>query len=105
MPYRTIADKRPEPPMSSQDAGSDSAERTSREDLGTALAAIARLYTAAESRGDRARAERYSSAVDLLLGAWPPCRQLDSERCPPPVRPASTWPTHEETLVGLGIVE
>jgi hypothetical protein len=79
---------------------------TTREHFGTTLAAAARLYADAESRGDFARAAAYAVAVEALLDAWP------SDEEPPrrPSRPtddvadAPGWPVHEHTLTGLGIV-
>jgi len=47
---------------------------STHEHFGAALSALARLYDAAEKRGDLALAERYAAAVQLLLGA-PPARE------------------------------
>jgi hypothetical protein len=80
-------------------------DQTTREHFGSALASLAHLYEAAEGRGDMEHAERYSAAVQLLLGGWP----ADGEPAPAPgPAPAeaggSTWPACEPTLVGIGVV-
>lgn len=77
---------------------------TTREYFGTALASLAHLYNAAEQRGDTASAGRYSAAVNLLLDAWPPDTEQQSDRSSRPKRAVSTWPAQEQTLIGLGIV-
>jgi hypothetical protein len=78
---------------------------TTREQFGTALAALARLYAAAEGRGDMEHAERYSAAVQLLLGAWPSDCEPEIDRRPPLESGVVTVrAVRENTLVGLGTV-
>ena len=74
--------------------------KTTREQFGVVLASLARLYRAAEQRGDTALAARYAAAVDLLLGACPP----DPEQSASRESALQEWPAYEQTLVGLGIV-
>lgn len=50
------------------------------------------------------KAERYSEAVQLLLGAWPSESNQDFDRCPPLESGVSARPVRESTLVGLGII-
>jgi hypothetical protein len=80
------------------------ASPTTREDFGAALAALARLYGAAERQGDLAGAEKYACIVDLLLGAYPSYRKPDDEPVPPAEGRLAAWPAHEETLTGLGTI-
>jgi len=75
---------------------------TTREHFGTALAALARLYADAEKRGDVAQAERYSEAVQLVLGAWPLDYEQVFDRSPPLESGVSARAGRENTLVGLG---
>jgi len=65
---------------------------------------LARLYAAAERRGDLAQAERYSAAVQLLLGAWPSDGDQEPERFPPLQSGISARTLREKTLIGLGTV-
>ncbi len=74
---------------------------TTRKDFGNALAVLARLYRAAETRGDEARARRYAVAVDLVLGAWP----SDGSPSPEARGGPGGWPATESTLIGLGSVQ
>lgn len=76
---------------------------TTREHFGTALATLARLYADAEKRGDVAQAERYSEAVQLVLGAWPSDNEETEDWSPPLESGISARPARETTLVGLGI--
>jgi hypothetical protein len=76
---------------------------TTREDFGTTLATVARLYAKAESRGDTARAAAYALAVEALVNAWP--SDEEPERVPDGVGGReSDWPVYEQTLMGLGTV-
>ncbi|MBV9948842.1 MAG: hypothetical protein JOZ69_18485 [Myxococcales bacterium] len=95
-------------------------KKTPREHFGTALASLAYLYRTAEARGDFAHAQRYSAAVDLLLGAWPaestPTPDFEmvtqinasfaaNEAVPAAPDARAVWPSQEPTLVGLGVVQ
>jgi hypothetical protein len=75
---------------------------TTREDFGTALAVLARLYQAAEDSGDLSRAERYLAAVQLVLGAWPSEDLPDAPPCSSAETGSRSWPEIEPTKIGLG---
>jgi hypothetical protein len=74
-----------------------------RQDFGTAMVTLARLYRQAEQSGDKRRAKVYAAAVELLLDAWP----SDVEPAMPAVltserRLRAGAPSLDETLVGIG---
>jgi hypothetical protein len=67
-PYRTALDQPNGTPHADHEQRTAA---TTREHFGSALAAFARLYSAAEACGDLAGAERFAAAVDILLAACP----------------------------------
>ena len=90
--------------------------RTTRQNFGSTLALLAKLYKTAEACGDVARARLYVVAVNALLDAWP--TEADTQGKSrgddgPPSgvfsRPIDgpapgAWSRCERTLVGLGVV-
>lgn len=74
--------------------------KTTRQDFGTTLTLLARLYKTAESRGDLERAQLYAIAVNALLDAWP--SDDESAAFERQHNARDGWPAREKTLSGLG---